>query len=213
MPDHKPMTDNEHLAHTAVHYITIWTTAAHMQAERIIQNLQQQHEVELFSIKEWGSEGGYISVDLFLAREANSYLFIMALHQLRMAALLFRESVPMQVADKTSAIIEKFDYAVPDVKKTRDALTHFDDYVKGRGHLHRNKLQPLLEISSQIESSFDPEMGFAVANIEKYTIRASITPDLPRLEIEIFSATNAASKLYNEILKVRDEIRAYPQSQ
>jgi hypothetical protein len=108
MSDHKPMTDNEHLAHTAVHYITIWTTAAHMQAERIIQNLQQQREVELFSIIEWGSESGYMPPDLIFAREANSYLFVMALHQLRMAALLFRESAPMQVADKTSVIIEKF---------------------------------------------------------------------------------------------------------
>jgi hypothetical protein len=56
-------------------------------------------------------------------------------------------------------------------------------------------------------------MGFAVTNMEKYTIRANITPDLPYLEIEIFSATNAASELYNEILNVCDEIHAYPQSQ
>jgi predicted DNA-binding transcriptional regulator AlpA len=65
--------------------------------------------------------------------EADAYLFVYALRDLRLAALAARP----WGRGRIDAAVRAFDAAVPDVKHMRDVLAHFDDYELGTGTLQK----------------------------------------------------------------------------
>lgn len=143
-------------------------------------------------------EGGWPNFQQFKTREADAYMFVHALHHLRMAVLLVRRTAKASMREKIDEEIGRFDEAVPDVKKLRNALAHFDEYVQGEGNLQRNSSSAGLNFTYYSERL--PPYDDDRIQIGIYVIKAKISPDLPPLEVEVVSAGAAAFALYENVL-------------
>ena len=123
-----------------------------------------------------------------------------------MTALLVERISPVGIAEKVRESIQDFDVSVPDVKKMRNALAHFDEYLRGEGSLQKGNRRAALTFSYWTKLVSGRELGEPPV-VDAYSVSAEIAPELPPLEVEVFSAGAAAFKLYHSILRLGQEVR------
>jgi hypothetical protein len=93
----------------AMTFLVSWWMAVRQQRERILPTTP--------------------AVALQGSRKADTYMFVWSAHNLRTAAQLVHRSVPDGVRAPVRAAIDAFDNAVPDIRKLRNALSHFDAFA------------------------------------------------------------------------------------
>jgi hypothetical protein len=114
-----------------------------------------------------------------------SYLFVWAIHNFRTAAKLVQRAADDQATAAIQAALTTFDQAVPDAKKLRNALAHFDEYALGEGNLQKNLPTSPFGIYSSMGDDF--------------CLYVSLAPGEPVLKIEIDKAAAAASDLFRAV--------------
>lgn len=67
-----------------------------------------------------------------LTQEIDAAQMLLALRNTHRAAMWLAKSRSDQTSDATTLVAE-FDRMIPDVRKARDALEHFDAYAEGQG--------------------------------------------------------------------------------
>lgn len=126
-------------------------------------------------------------------RQADTYLFVWAAHNLRTGAELVRRSAPPEVQERIRSAIEDFDAAVPDVRKLRNALSHFDAFVYGEGHLQRGRESPHLGV-------------YTVVHQGDYELVVSLAVGEPVLRLSIEKTTDAANALFQAVGLAVDDL-------
>jgi hypothetical protein len=102
-----------------------------------------QHAVQLQSLRVQGCAGmGYVGRT---TREADLYLFAVALGNCVRAAAQLRGSADPTLRTRADESVAEFDAVVPRAPEVRHVVEHLDDYVAGRGSLQQqaNSAEPL----------------------------------------------------------------------
>jgi hypothetical protein len=119
-------------------------------------------------------------------RQVDAYLFVWAAHNLRTGAQLVHRSVPPQVQVPVRSAIDAFDAAAPDVRKLRNALSHFDAFVYGEGRPQRGRESPHLGI-------------YTVGHGSDYELVVSLAVGEPVLHLSVQRTTEAADALFRAV--------------
>jgi hypothetical protein len=144
----RPATDfDERMRNDCMLFIQLWISAAARLRNRVVDLAERSLDEDGIN-----PHAPYLSI----SSQAESYVFVMALHQVRMGALLVQRAMPAS-SDALTSALANFDQAAPDIKAVRDALMHFDEYVSGIGRMHRRHESPSLNISRHFGVDYDPE--------------------------------------------------------
>ncbi|PZG15419.1 hypothetical protein C1I95_19625 [Micromonospora craterilacus] len=126
-------------------------------------------------------------------RQADAYLFVWAAHNLRTAAELVRRSAPLDVQEQIQSTIEDFDTRAPDVRKLRNALSHFDAFVYGEGRPQKGREAAHLGV-------------YTVAHDGDYELVVSLAVGEPVLRLSVEKTTEAANALFRAVGLAVDEL-------
>jgi hypothetical protein len=119
-----------------------------------------------------------------VTKQADAYLFVLALRNVRRAAALTGRLAGGQPQVAIRRALVEFDHALPTAKDLRDVLDHFDDYALGRGKLQdRKRPWPVIE---WYEESPD-------------TYRLNIGVGGKLLAVEVAAASHASQELLDSI--------------
>lgn len=189
MPNGQSRTNDQILCDTTL-FMPLWTRATQRLRDQIITLIEESFYQEGRS---------HLSSYLSLDAHAESFMFAMALNQVRMAAILAQDLVSTASREALRLAIEDFDQVAPDVKKLRDTFAHFDDYISGEGRLHRGADSPSMNISRELGVEHDGKTG--QTRINRCIMGVIISPALPKLQIEIIGATDAGLHLAKTALE------------
>jgi hypothetical protein len=127
------------------------------------------------------------------SRKADTYMFVWSAHNLRTAAELVHRSVPADTQAAVRKAIDAFDAAAPDVRKLRNALSHFDAFVYGEGRLQRGL----------------PAAHFGVYQVDHGTdfeLAISLAPGGPILRLSVEATIDAANALFRSVGRAVDHL-------
>lgn len=152
----------------------VWLQAVRTQVERVIDVIDES------------------PLDL-TQRRIDSYLLVLALHQVHRAAALALTDLPPASASLTQArgAIEVFEQAVPGFKDARDAVDHFDAYIQGIG----DKQQPEVK---RARRQARPDLGDA-HNEFVSRIDGDFVITIGTAEVSALDAEEAASVLAHDL--------------
>ena len=140
----------------------IWRHAANMQAIRILTD-------------------GTGMPDGPVTRQADCFLFTVAVRNVRRAGDLLRRVAPGSSWSRIDVALNTFDSRVPHAKDLRDVLDHFDEYAVGKGNL---QTPDGFLLNAWYERSADT-----------YRYNVGISPARPLLTIDVKDAFLAVDKL------------------
>ncbi|MEV4720289.1 hypothetical protein AB0J94_24070 [Micromonospora noduli] len=113
-------------------------------------------------------------------------MFVWAAHNLRTGAELVHRSAPPPVQERIKNAIEDFDRTAPDVRKLRNALSHFDAFVYGEGRLQKGRQTPHLGV-------------YSVVHQGDYELVVSLAVGEPVLRLSVEKTTDAANALFRAV--------------
>lgn len=142
-------------------HLETWSQAVQIQASRILMD------------GPWPASGEQ-------TRQADCYLFLVALRDVRRAAALVGRQSGLQAV---SDAVEAFDSEMPHVTNLRDVLEHFDDYAIGEGRLAKGQV-PFIWY----------ERG-----INTYSLHVGMSRGPHHLTVEVRAAAEAADRLADAI--------------
>ena len=95
-----------------------------------------------------------------VSKQADAYLFVLALRNVRRAAALTAKLAGGSRRVVIRRALVAFDEALPTAKDLRDVLDHFDDYALGRGKLQDSKRPwPLIEWYEESTDTYRLNIG------------------------------------------------------
>ena len=125
--------------------------------------------------------------------QVDAYLFVWSAHNLRTAAELVFTSVPHEVKPAVRQAVDEFDLAAPDIRKMRNAISHFDDYAFGRGALQARDADAAFGI-----------YGAAIPG--DFQLFVCLAPGAPRLELSVATTAAAADRLFQGVGRSVDHL-------
>jgi hypothetical protein len=155
-------------------YVVEWWQAVSNQAERVCGTLRPGIQ--------WAGTA-----------KQDAMLLAFALDNLRRAVQLVAKVVPDREAELVNERLSRFDSEIPAVREIRNVLSHFDEYVLGKGYLQGKIEDGWLGIRHS-----DTSDGFILA--------LKFSPDRPASTLDVTAAREAAHELFQSTGRAVDRL-------